>query len=244
MTKFFALLTLVLLTASCTTAPKPAAVAQVIPPPSPSRYPACGAGPAGLQVRGNAAFAKTFVGKSIICKIGDNSSYGTLGEFALYRCMGSPSYLSLQTYGQTRMIELAEEGSQGSINLTSSNVANEALMPSEMNRVHNVSEKINCEFAESFAGDRSNVLNPDEFSCSKQIIRAIWSKFIADYHSKKQALGLNQSVGDLKFEIIKMQNGSYTARNLSIDGQAFPLGTGSAKVESGCKVTDARAAIN
>jgi hypothetical protein len=252
--KQISLIVLALLFVSCASKPKPEP--EVLPavgfvaPPSPARYPACGGDQKAekLEVVGSVEFARALVGKKLVCKIGEQQSEGSLGEFAKFRCMGSPTYLLLSTYGQTREITELNENADGSAMFTTAGVSNMGLLPNENSMQQRRSEKITCVHEEAFDGDKKSVLKIADFLCAKEVMRSLWSKFVGDYHSKKRALQLAEVPGNVNFELTRESNGSYGTKNLSISGLAYPSAKGSAKVqvlpEGGCKVLSAEGKIN
>lgn len=229
---------------ACSSPHKHSASSEVIYPPSLGRTPACGGSdPQGLQVHGDVELAKSLVDAKLVCQIGDIRSEGLLHEYAQYRCIGSPTYLSLETFGQNRTIGSVHPGEAGSFALQATNVSNVSLSRGRWETFAST-EVIKCVRADA-SSNSGTVLKLSDFECQKEVHGALHSAFIADVRENGKKVNVSFPMDKVDFVLQEPSPGIYQASSLNINGRAL-MGTGTAKVEkteTGCNVISKKASI-
>lgn len=230
----------------CTSAPSHNNLSQTVYPTVSIRGPACGAHTEPqLDVRGDAAFAKSLVNTNLVCQIGNLYSEAKLGEFAKARCMNSDTYLMLKSFAQNRMVGSVTAGADGSVTFQTDSVSNLTLDPGSFSSNSNTQEQIICVKEELFAGDKTKVLKIAEYECQRKVYGEIRSKFIRSFFADKALKDKYGSVSNMKFDLSQMDNGNFQASNLQINDLALP-GVGSAKVDvskNPCEVIQVTASV-
>lgn len=233
--------------AACTSSSKNSTIGQIVYPNTAIRAPACGGSPGQLEISGDINLARSLRGVKLVCKVGNLQSEGEVHEYARYKCMNSPSYLSLVTFGQRRVISNLSSDFSGAIVLISERVSNMSPDVSKHIQETQQTENITCVRADSTNSDNNkSILKISDFECQRKVHGLFWSKFLGDYNSKKRALNLMDMPNEIEFEIHDDGDGVFSASSLKIDGRDF-TGKGTAKVEmtpDSCKVDSIKASIN
>lgn len=232
--------------AGCTSTPSHTNTTQTVYPTVSIRGPACDGHTAPqLEVRGDAAFAKSLVGTNLVCQIGNLYSEAKLGEFAKARCMNSDTYLMLKSFAQNRMVGAVTASADGSVTFQTDSVSNLTLDPGAFSSNSNTQEQINCVKEQLFTGDRAKVLKIAEYECQRKVYGEIRSKFIRGFFADKALKDKYGGISDMKFDLSQMDNGNFQASNLQINDLALP-GVGSAKVDvskNPCEVIQVTASV-